>query len=181
MQIHQVKPKTRLKTKKRVGRGGKKGTYSGRGVKGQKARAGHKLAPAIRGIIKKYHKLRGYRFNPVPGKYAIVNLSDLENNFESKNIISPETLTEKGIVRKLERKIPPIKILGNGMLKKDFIITGCLLSKTAIEKIEKVGGKITLEKSIKSKPRLKPKLRAKIKARVKTETEIKAKAKVEKN
>ena len=55
MQIHQVKPKTRLKTKKRVGRGGKKGTYSGRGVKGQKARAGHKLAPAIRGIIKKYH------------------------------------------------------------------------------------------------------------------------------
>jgi large subunit ribosomal protein L15 len=45
-----------------VGRGGKKGTYSGRGIKGQKSRAGKRLEPIIRSIIKRYPKLRGYRF-----------------------------------------------------------------------------------------------------------------------
>jgi len=62
MQLHQVKPSHKTKTKKRVGRGGKKGTYSGRGIKGQKARAGAKLKPAIRDLIKKIPKLRGYKF-----------------------------------------------------------------------------------------------------------------------
>ena len=63
MQLHDLKPTNKLKSKKRVGRGGKKGTYSGKGVKGQKSRAGRKLEPPIRGLIKRYHKLRGYKFN----------------------------------------------------------------------------------------------------------------------
>ena len=67
MQLHDLKPNNKSKEKKRVGRGGKKGTYSGKGMKGQKSRAGRKLEPPIRGLIKRYHKLRGYKFN-FPGK-----------------------------------------------------------------------------------------------------------------
>ena len=87
MQIHQVRPKNRLKSEKRVGRGGKRGAYSGRGVKGQLSRAGHKKAPVIREIIKKYHKLRGYRFNPISEKAEIVKISDLQKNFKSNDTV----------------------------------------------------------------------------------------------
>jgi len=59
MQLHELKPIHKLKKRKRVGRGGKKGTYSGRGIKGQKSRAGRKLKPAIRELIKRYPKIRG--------------------------------------------------------------------------------------------------------------------------
>jgi large subunit ribosomal protein L15 len=62
MQLHELKPRHKLKKKKRVGRGGKRGTYSGRGQKGQLARAGRKLKPIVREIIKRYPKLRGYKF-----------------------------------------------------------------------------------------------------------------------
>jgi large subunit ribosomal protein L15 len=62
MQLHEIKPTHKLKKRKRVGRGGKRGTYSGRGQKGQLSRAGRKLKPLIREIIKRYPKLRGYKF-----------------------------------------------------------------------------------------------------------------------
>ncbi|PIS13477.1 MAG: hypothetical protein COT67_01505 [Candidatus Tagabacteria bacterium CG09_land_8_20_14_0_10_41_14] len=65
MQLHQLKPSTKNKDKKRIGRGGKRGTYSGRGLKGQKSRAGRKLRPQLRDIIKRLPKKRGYRFKPV--------------------------------------------------------------------------------------------------------------------
>jgi len=61
MQLHQLSPKHKSKKRKRVGRGGKRGTYCGRGMKGQKSRAGAKFVPIIRGLIKRYPKLRGYR------------------------------------------------------------------------------------------------------------------------
>jgi large subunit ribosomal protein L15 len=61
MQLHEIKG-LKNKEKKRVGRGGKRGTYCGRGIKGQKARAGAKIRPALRDFIKKIPKLRGYRF-----------------------------------------------------------------------------------------------------------------------
>lgn len=59
MQLHEIEPIHKLKTKKRVGRGGKKGTYCGHGVKGQKSRAGAKIRPEIRDLIKKMPKKRG--------------------------------------------------------------------------------------------------------------------------
>ena len=68
MQLHDLKPNYKSKEKKRVGRGGKKGTYSGKGMKGQKSRAGRKLEPPVRGLIKRYHKLRGYKFKHPTGK-----------------------------------------------------------------------------------------------------------------
>ena len=62
MQLYEIKPIHRLKKPKRVGRGGKRGTYSGHGIKGQRSRAGRRFKPIIRELIKKYPKLRGYKF-----------------------------------------------------------------------------------------------------------------------
>lgn len=59
MQLHQIQPKNSIKKSRRVGRGGKRGTYSGAGIKGQKSRAGAKIRPELRDLVKKIHKLRG--------------------------------------------------------------------------------------------------------------------------
>ena len=59
MQLHELRPKTKNKPRKRIGRGGKRGTISGRGTKGQNARAGRKKRPELRDIIKRIPKLRG--------------------------------------------------------------------------------------------------------------------------
>jgi len=59
MQLHELKPTIQNKSKKRIGRGGKRGTYSGRGMKGQKSRAGRKIRPAIRDLMQRTPKLRG--------------------------------------------------------------------------------------------------------------------------
>ncbi|GAH50871.1 unnamed protein product, partial [marine sediment metagenome] len=92
MQLHQLKPKHKLKKPKRVGRGGKRGTYSGRGLKGQRSRAGRKFKPAIRGLIKRYPKLRGYRFKSKvksqKSKIVILNLEILEKRFNSEEKIT---------------------------------------------------------------------------------------------
>ncbi len=61
MQLHQISKNKARKSPKRVGRGGKKGTYCGRGIKGQKARAGAKIRPELRDFIKKIPKVRGYK------------------------------------------------------------------------------------------------------------------------
>ena len=146
MQLHQLKPKHKLKKKKRVGRGGKRGTYSGKGMKGQKSRAGRKLAPVIRELIKKHPKLRGYRFKSkiknLKSEIAILNLNTLEKKFSLKEKVNPVRLLEKGVISKVKGKIPEVKILAKGKLAKALIIEGCQISKTAKEAIEKVGGKI---------------------------------------
>ena len=144
MQLHQIRPKNKLKKKKRIGRGGKKGTYSGRGVKGQKARAGHKLQPIIREIIKKYPKLRGYNFNPLQNKppLEIVNLSQIEVKFKEGEIVTPKSLIEKKLIKKIKGRVPQVKVLGDGEITKKIIIRQCLISKSAKEKIEKAGGKV---------------------------------------
>lgn len=144
MQLHQIKPKNKKKDRKRIGRGNKKGTYSGRGIKGQKARAGRKLQPIIRQIIKKYPKLRGYNFNPIQNKppVEIVNLSQIEVKFKEGDVITPKVLVEKGLVKKIKGKIPQVKILGKGEITKKIIVKECLISQSAKEKIEKAKGKI---------------------------------------
>jgi large subunit ribosomal protein L15 len=146
MELHQLKPKHKLKKKKRIGRGGKKGTYSGRGVKGQRSRAGRKFQPLIRELIKKYPKLRGYRFNPKARKReqetAVLNLGILEKKFKSQEKITPQLLLEKKLIRRIKGRVPKVKILGDGKLIKSLVIEGCQVSKKTKEKIEKVGGKI---------------------------------------
>ena len=142
MQIHQLKPKNKKKSKKRIGRGGKRGTYCGRGIKGQKARAGRKMQPIIRQILKKYPKLRGYEFSPIKKEVAVVNVEVLDKKFQDGDKITPQILAKRRIVRRIKGKIPPVKILGRGEIKKKIIVEGCLFSQSAKEKIEKAGGKI---------------------------------------
>ena len=142
MQIHELKPKNKNKSKKRVGRGGKKGTYSGHGMKGQKSRAGRKMVPIIREIIKRYPKLKGYRRFVLQDYTAVVNLNILEENAKDGEIINSENLLSKGIVSKIKGRVPDIKILGNGKITKKLIIENCKVSKSAKEAIEKAGGVI---------------------------------------
>lgn len=142
MQIHQVKREHPNKRGKIIGRGGKRGTTSGKGTKGQLARSGRKLRPELREIIKKIPKLRGYRFTSIQKDTFPVNLDILESNFSAGSVISPKTLIASGIVERFGGKKPFIKILGKGKITKKFIINGCEVSETAKAEILKAGGEI---------------------------------------
>jgi large subunit ribosomal protein L15 len=142
MQIHELKPNHKRKTGKRIGRGGKRGTYSGRGVKGQKSRAGRKMAPSIRQLVKKYPKLRGYRFGPVRQKPEIINLEIIEKNFKEGETVSPKILIEKKLISRIKNRIPKVKILSKGKLAKKLTVKNCLVSKSAKDKIIKAGGTV---------------------------------------
>jgi large subunit ribosomal protein L15 len=141
MQLHTLKREHPNKKARLVGRGGTRGKTSGRGGKGQTARAGNKRRPQMRDIIKKLPKLRGYRFKSVVGKYTPVNVSSL-NVFKDESIVNPKALFEMNLVRKTNGVYPKIKILGNGEINKKIIIEGCEVSAGARTKIEKAGGSI---------------------------------------
>lgn len=142
MQIHQLKRTTKLAKNQRVGRGGKRGTTSGRGTKGQMARSGHKLYPEMRDAIKKLPKLRGYRFKSFQAKAAPVNLSSLEMAFTTGAVITPAELVAKKLVKTVGGRIPAVKILATGNLTKKLSFSGVTVSASAKEKIEKAGGTI---------------------------------------
>ena len=142
MQLHQIKRKNKNKSKKRIGRGGKRGSYSGKGIKGQKSRAGRKLRPELRDIIKKIPKKRGYRFKSFARKPKAINLDLIEKNFESGQKVTPKSLLEKGLIRKEKGFIPEVKLLGGGILTKKLLVSECQISKPALEKIKKAGGNV---------------------------------------
>ena len=145
MQLEELKAIHRSKQRRRIGRGGKRGTYSGKGIKGQRSRAGRKFKPVIRDWIKRYPKLRGHRqevkSHSEKHKIQTLNLDILEKKFDSGQIINPSVLLEKKIISKIKGRMPKVKILGKGEIKKNLITEGCFISKQAKEKIEKVGGK----------------------------------------
>ena len=140
MQLHELQPVHRHKKKKRVGRGGKRGTYSGRGIKGQGARAGGKFPPSIRELIKHYPKLRGTRAQILRKRTATLNIDALEGKLETGTIVTPQLLLERKIIRRIDGATPGVKILGRGELSKSFTIQGCEVSQSAKVKIEKAGG-----------------------------------------
>jgi len=142
MQLHQLRPRHKFKKKKRVGRGGKRGTYSGRGIKGQKARAGTKLKPAIRVFIKRYPKLRGHKFSGKKQEIEVLNLDILDKNFKPNEKANPQSLLQKRLIRRIKGRVPRVKILGRGKITKPLEIEDCQFSKKAQEKIEKAGGTI---------------------------------------
>lgn len=148
MQIHEVQPKTKIQKKKRIGRGGKRGTYSGKGIKGQKSRAGAKMRPIVRDLLKRYPKLRGHNFSPL-SKAVGINIVVLDKFFENEAVIEPKTLSLKGLLKK--GKNPVVKILGNGKTEKKFYVKGCMISKSAKEIIEKAGGKVAEMKVVEKK------------------------------
>ena len=130
-----------------VGRGGKRGKTSGRGGKGQSARAGNKRRPEWRDIIKKLPKLRGRGVNqnkPISDYMTVVNVGRIEEAFSAGDMVTPATLIEKGVVYTQSGRIPAIKILGDGEITKAVKISGCFISGSAKEKIEKAGGAVTV-------------------------------------
>jgi large subunit ribosomal protein L15 len=146
MQIHQLKPKTKHKKRMTVGRGGKRGKTAGRGTKGQKARAGHKIRPEIRDVIKRIPKMRGRGKNSNISIYTkpwVVNLSSLETAFSNGEVITRKSLMDKGLLREHHGKIPEVKILGNGEITKKFSIQGIPVSGSVKVKVEKAGGSVS--------------------------------------
>lgn len=143
--MFQLKRKTKNKKVKLVGRGSKRGKTSGRGTKGQKSRAGHKIRPHIRDMIKKLPKLRGRGKNinkAFRTDAVVVNLNALAKNFEAKAIVTAGKLLEKGLIRRVNGVLPKIKILGTGEIKYALNIQDCEVSEGAKAKIEKAGGSV---------------------------------------
>ncbi|MFA6515298.1 MAG: 50S ribosomal protein L15 [Candidatus Paceibacterota bacterium] len=142
MQLNTLKREHPNKKARQVGRGGTRGKTSGRGGKGQTARAGNKRRPQIRDIIKKLPKLRGYRFHSADKKSTPVNVGAL-NIFEAGAVITPKSLFENKLIRRVGGVMPSVKILGTGEISKKLSVTDCKVSEVARVKIEKAGGSVT--------------------------------------
>ena len=142
MQIHELSSTHLNRPRKRVGRGGKRGTYSGHGGKGQTARSGRNFRPIIREVLKRYPKLRGYKNHPVSVRSQTVDVAKLQLRFMAGQIVNPLALIEKNLVARQGGKLPSIKILGSGNITKSLKIVNCLVSKSAAEKIKQAGGTI---------------------------------------
>ncbi len=142
MQIHQLK---KIKKKrKRIGRGGKRGTFSGRGIKGQKARAGtRKGQPVIREAIKRYPKLKGYRLKVLKSDTVVVNLDVINKSFKEGEVVSPESLLKRRIIRRIKGRTPKVKVLGEGKLDKALKFRNCKFSSPAEKIIKDKGGEIS--------------------------------------
>lgn len=143
MQLHQIFPNKKQKDIKRVGRGGKRGTYAGRGLKGQKSRSGANLRPGWRDLLKPVPKKRGFKFKSIYSKPAIVNVGVLGNKFKDGEIVSLSSLLAKNLIAKIGNKMPEVKILGTGEIKRKIIAKDCLISAGAKSKIEKAGGSVS--------------------------------------
>lgn len=142
MQLHQLQAKTKRRRSRQVGRGGKRGTTAGRGTKGQKARAGHKMRPELRDIIKKLPKRRGRGKNSnktIETKILVVEVATLAPFFKKGEEVSLKTLREKGI---LSRHAAAVKLVGGANLKEALTIKGLVLSVPARAAVEGAGGKI---------------------------------------
>ncbi len=153
LNLSNLEPAQPRKRRKRVGRGlgSGKGRYSGRGIKGQKSRAGsHKMPAGFEGgqmpIDMRLGKLRGNTsadampIGPFRTYTQPVNVRDLERRFDTGAEVTPEALKASGLVRKLSIDV---KVLGEGELTKKLSVSAHGFSKTAVEKIEAAGGSVT--------------------------------------
>ena len=138
------------KKKKRLGRGigSTKGKTSGRGHKGQKSRSGVAIKSFEGGQMPLYRRLPKRGFNSINNKKetALINISKLQDIIsKEKNILNNKiNLVSLKKIKKINNKYKKLKLLGSGDVKDKFDIEVNFISKSAKEKIEKVGGKITL-------------------------------------
>jgi large subunit ribosomal protein L15 len=167
LNLSNLKPASARRDRKRVGRGmgSGKGRYSGRGIKGQKARSGsNKMRAGFEGgqmpIYMRLGKQRGpYSKDAMPiGPHrtvtVAVNVRDLDR-FDDGAEVTPEALVEAGLIRNTRLDV---KILGQGDLKKKLSVTAHFFSASAREKIEAAGGSVTqLKEPKKKKQRQRPK------------------------
>jgi large subunit ribosomal protein L15 len=161
LNLSNLSPAQARKERKRVGRGlgSGKGRYSGRGIKGQKSRAGsHAMRAGFEGgqmpLYMRTAKLRGNTsadampVGPFRTETQGVNVRDLELRFEAGDEVTPETLKAKGLIRSLRKDV---KLLGVGDLTKKLTITVHGASATAEEKVKSAGGTLTLLKERKER------------------------------
>ena len=145
MKINELKPAEGSKKRpKRIGRGlgSGHGRYSTKGIKGQKSRSGGAKGPGFEGgqmPLQRRLPKRGFSNAPFKKEYAIVNLDDIDKIIHNVDIVSPEFLIEKGIIKDLK---DGLKVLGNGDITKPITIKAHAFSKTARQKIEAKGGKV---------------------------------------
>ena len=141
-----------LKVKIRVGRGigSGKGKTSGRGVKGQKSRSGVAIKSFEGGQMPLYRRLPKRGFNSLnKDNIAILNLENIQSHIDKKilattRVINADSLKKLNLINKNSRKL---KILGKGLIKSKVNIEADLASKSAVEKLEKIGGSIQLKKN----------------------------------
>ena len=139
------------KPKKRVGRGigSGLGKTSGRGIKGQKSRSGVAIKSYEGGQMPLYRRLPKRGFNPISREsIAILNLDKIQSHIDNKSI-NPNEVLNSELLKKLKlinKKSKKLKILGSGEVKNKINIEADLASKSAIEKLEKIGGSIQLKK-----------------------------------
>lgn len=146
LNLHSLKPnKNAKKKRKRVGRGdgSNKGTYSGRGLKGQRARSGGKSGLKLRGlrdVLFSLPKLGGFNSNrPDPN---VVNVEDVNEVFSDGDTITPQSLVEAGLIDEVGDG--GVKVLGNGDIEIGITLQNCDTSKSAKAKIEEAGGTVEL-------------------------------------
>ena len=143
MELGNIKSATEKETKKRVGRGmgSGLGKTSGRGHKGQKARTGGGVRRGFEGgQTPLYRRLpkRGFSNAKFTTRYATINLDDLNKYFKDGDVVTPEVLKEKGI---LKNQLSGVKVLANGTLEKKLPVKANRFSSVAVSKIEAAGGK----------------------------------------
>ena len=168
LNLSNLKPAQERKTRKRVGRGlgSGKGRYSGRGIKGQKSRAGsHAMRAGFEGgqmpLAMRIPKLRGNTskdampVGPFRTYTQPVNLRDLDR-FDAGEEVTPESLKAKGLIRSVRKDV---KLLGVGELTKKLSISVHAASASAREKVEASGGTLTLLKEAKVKKAKKHKVK----------------------
>jgi len=144
LNLHSLKSESRKK-KKRLGRGNASGhgTYSTRGVKGQKSRSGGRRRPAF-GLHLAKHLPKSRGAAPLFPKLAVVNIKEINLCFKDGGTVSPKTLRRAGLVDNIKAGV---KILGQGSLQvKNLKIEECKISASAKIQIEKMGGKIKSKK-----------------------------------
>lgn len=145
MELHNLKPNRGAKhSRKRLGCGESSGhgKTSGKGHKGQKARSGGGVRPGFEGGQMPLHRRlpkRGFNNTRFQDKIVIVNLSQLEANFENGATVNEESLRNANLIK---GQFDSIKVLGNGELSKKLTISVDALSATAKDKIEKAGGSV---------------------------------------
>jgi large subunit ribosomal protein L15 len=151
MRLHDLKPNTGAKhRRKRLGCGESSGhgKTSGKGHKGQKARSGGSIRPGFEGgqmpIYRRLPK-RGFSNAAFKTVYGVVNLDDLEKRFDAGTAINEKLLRGAGLVR---GKLDGIKVLGRGEITKAFHVEADAISAAAKEKIEKLGGSVTLSSKV---------------------------------
>jgi len=143
MKLNELNRAPEAKAKKRVGRGpgSGMGKTATRGEKGQKARSGASIPAWFQGgqtpLYRRVPK-RGFNNAQFRTEFATINLSDLNKFFNDGDVVSPELLKEKGIIKK---QLNGVKVLGNGELEKKLTIKANRFSSSAVTKIESAGGK----------------------------------------